>query len=122
MRLRALRRLEEIEIRKELDKLSAEEGQLTALLASDRRQWRAIAKEVRETAAEFGGATPLGRRRTEIAAAPIPIDIPPEALVEREAVTVLCSAKGWIRAVKGHNGSAAEQRYKEGDAPRFAIA
>jgi topoisomerase IV subunit A len=122
MRLRALRRLEEIEIRKEIDALSAEQGELTALLASDRRQWRAIAKEVRKTAAEFGGDTPLGRRRTEIAAAPAPIEIPAEALVEREAVTVLCSAKGWIRAIKGHNGSAAEQKYKEGDAPRFAVA
>jgi topoisomerase IV subunit A len=122
MRLRALRRLEEIEIRKELEALSAKEGQLIALLASDRRQWRAIAKEVRKTAAEFGGDTSLGRRRTEIAAAPAPIEIPAEALVEREAVTVLCSAKGWIRAIKGHNGSAAEQKYKEGDAPRFAVA
>jgi topoisomerase IV subunit A len=122
MRLRALRRLEEIEIRKELDSLSAEEGRLTTLLASDRRQWRAIAKEVRETGAEFGGDTPPGRRRTEIAAAPMPIEIPAAALVEREAVTVLCSAKGWIRAVKGHNVSAAEQKYKEGDGPRFAVA
>jgi topoisomerase IV subunit A len=122
MRLRALRRLEEVEIRKELDRLSAEETQLTALLASDRRQWRAIAKEVREIAAEFGGDTPLGRRRTEIGAAPVPIEIPAEALVEREPVTVLCSAKGWIRAVRGHNASAAEQKYKEGDAPRFAVA
>ena len=95
---------------------------LTALLASEQRQWRAIAKEVSETAAEFGGDTPLGRRRTEIAAAPAPIEIPAEALVEREPVTVLCSAKGWIRAVKGHNVSAAEQKYKEGDAPRFAVA
>ena len=122
MRLRALRRLEEIEIRKELDSLSAEETQLTTLLASDRRQWRTIAKEVRETGAEFGPDTPLGRRRTEIAAAPEPVEIPAEALVEREAVTVLCSEKGWIRAIKGHNGSAAEQKYKEGDAPRFMVA
>src|SRR5438132_601894 len=122
MRLRALRRLEEIEIRKELDRLSAEEAQLTRLLASDKRQWRTIAKEIEQTAAEFGGDTPLGRRRTELATAPEPIEIPAEALVEREAVTVLCSAKGWIRAVKGHNGSSAEQKYKEGDAPRFAIA
>jgi topoisomerase IV subunit A len=121
MRLRALRRLEEIEIRKELDVLSSEEGQLTALLASDRRQWRMIAREVGKTGAEFGGDTPLGRRRTEIAAAPEPVDIPAEAMVEREAVTVLCSEKGWIRAVKGHNGSAAEQKYKEGDAPRFVV-
>jgi len=121
MRLRALRRLQEIEIRKELEALSAEEAQLTALLANEKRQWRAITKEVRGIGAEFGGDTPLGRRRTEIADAPAPIEIPAQALVEREAVTVLCSAKGWIRAVKGHNVSAAEQKYKEGDAPRFAV-
>src|SRR5467141_2648843 len=122
MRLRALRRLEEIEIGKGLDQLSAEEARLSRLLARDKRQWRAIAREVEATAAEFGDDTPLGRRRTELATAPEPIEIPAEALVEREAVTVLCSAKGWIRAVKGHNGSSAEQKYKEGDAPRFAIA
>src|SRR5208283_1331065 len=83
--------------------------------------WRAIAKEIGETAAEFGGETLLGRRRTSLAAAPEPVEIPAEALVEREAVTVLCSAKGWIRTVKGHNVSAAEQKYKEGDEARFAI-
>src|SRR5712671_4769865 len=82
MRLRALRRLEEIEIRKELDQLSAEEARLSRLLASDKRQWRAIAREVEATAAEFGGDTPLGRRRTELATAPEPIEIPAEALVE----------------------------------------
>jgi topoisomerase-4 subunit A len=122
MRLRALRRLEEIEIRKELHSLSSEEAQLTRLLASDKRQWRVIAREVGETAAEFGGETQVGRRRTELATAPEPVEMPAEALVEREAVTVLCSAKGWIRAVKGHNGSSAEQKYKEGDGPRFAVA
>ena len=122
MRLRALRRLEEIEIRKEIDQLSADEAKLAALLSSEKRQWRSIANEVKTTAAQFGGETPLGRRRTEIAAAPAPIEIPAEALVEREPVTVLCSTKGWIRAVKGHNASAAEQKYKEGDAPRFAVA
>ena len=122
MRLRALRRLEEIAIRKELDSLSAEEAQLTKLLSSERKQWRAVAKEVAKTAAEFGGDTPLGRRRTELAAAPEPVEIPAEALVERELVTVLCSEKGWIRAVRGHHVSAAEQKYKEGDGPRFAVA
>jgi len=121
MRLRALRRLEEIEIRKELDSLSAEEAQLNALLASDRRQWRAIAKEVRETGAQFGGDSKLGRRRTEIAEAPTSVEIPAEALVEREPVTVLCSVKGWIRAMRGHNVPPAEQKYKDGDAPRFAV-
>ena len=122
MRLRALRRLEEIAIRKELDSLSAEEAQLTKLLSSERKQWRAVAKEAAKTAAEFGGDTPLGRRRTELAAAPEPVEIPAEALVERELVTVLCSEKGWIRAVRGHHVSAAEQKYKEGDGPRFAVA
>jgi topoisomerase-4 subunit A len=121
MRLRALRRLEEIEIRKELDGLSAEEGRLTRLLASEKRQWQAVAKEVAETAAEFGGDTPLGRRRTEIGAVPPAIEIAVEALIEREAVTVLCSEKGWIRAVRGHNVSPAEQKYKDGDRPRFAV-
>jgi topoisomerase-4 subunit A len=122
MRLRALRRLEEIAIRKELDALATEEKNLGALLASERRQWRAIAEELRATAAEFGGDTPQGRRRTTLAAAPGPVDIPADALVEREPVTVLCSEKGWIRAIKGHNVSAAEQKYKEGDGPRFAVA
>src|SRR5439155_20565593 len=92
-----------------------------ALLASDRRQWRALAKEVAATRAEFGGDTPLGRRRTVIGAAPAVVEIPPAALVEREPVTVLCSQKGWIRAVKGH-GAAADQKYKEGYGPRFAVA
>ena len=122
MRLRALRRLEEIAIRKELDTLAAEEAGLTRLLASERRQWRTVAKEIALTAAEFGGDTALGRRRTLLAEAPAPIEIPAEAMVEREPVTVLCSQKGWVRTVKGRNGSAAEQKYKEGDGPRFAVA
>jgi topoisomerase IV subunit A len=122
MRLRALRRLEEIALRQELDGLSAESKSLGILLASERRQWRAIADELRATAAEFGGDTPLCRRRTTLAAAPEPVDIPAEALVEREPVTVLCSQKGWIRTIKGHNLSTAEQKYKEGDGPRFAVA
>jgi topoisomerase-4 subunit A len=122
MRLRALRRLEEVAIRKELESLGSEASGIEALLASDRRQWRALAKEVAATQAEFGGDTPLGRRRTVIGAAPAIVEIPPAALVEREPVTVLCSQKGWIRAVKGHGVAAADQKYKEGDGPRFAVA
>src|SRR6266446_3201769 len=122
MRLRALRRLEEVAIQKELESLGSEATGIEALLASDRRQWRALAKEVAATQAEFGGDTPLGRRRTVIGAAPAIVEIPPAALVEREPVTVLCSQKGWIRAVKGHGVGAADQKYKEGDRPRFAVA
>src|SRR3954467_10276316 len=121
MRLRALRRLEEIAIKKELNALAAESSKLEALLASDKRQWRALAKEVAGTQQEFGGETPLGRRRTLIGIAPEPIVIPTAALVEREPITVLLSQKGWIRAVRGHGINPAEQKYKEGDGPRFAI-
>ncbi len=121
MRLRSLRRLEEIALKKELDGLGREAKELEALLGGDKRQWRAIGKEIAATQAEFGGDTPLGRRRTLIGAAPAAIEIPPAALVEREPVTVLCSQKGWIRAVKGHGVSVAEQKYKEGDGPRFAV-
>jgi topoisomerase-4 subunit A len=122
MRLRALRRLEELAIRRELEALSGEAAGLDRLLASDRRQCRAIAKELGDTAAEFGGETPQQRRRTTLAAAPEPVALPLDALIEREPVTVLCSKKGWVRAVRGHNGAAPEQKYKEGDAPRFAVA
>ena len=121
MRLRALRRLEEIALRTELEKLGAEATDIEKLLGSDRRQWTALAKEVRATQAEFGGDTDLGRRRTTIGEAPEPLDIPVTALIEREPVTILCSEKDWIRTVKGHNIAVAEQRYKEGDGPRFVV-
>src|SRR3954451_7406474 len=121
MRLRALRRLEEIAIKKELNQLAVESAKLEALLGSDKRQWRALAKEVSGTQAEFGGDTPLGRRRTLVGAATEPVAIPHAALTEREPITVLLSQKGWIRAVRGHGINPAEQKYKEGDGPRFAV-
>ncbi|HTW52875.1 MAG TPA: DNA topoisomerase IV subunit A [Stellaceae bacterium] len=121
MRLRALRRLEEVAIRKELEELGAEAGNIEKLLSSDRRQWTALSKEIAATQKEFGGDTAMGRRRTTIGEAPEPVAIPVTALIEREPVTILCSEKDWIRAVKGHNVAAAEQRYKEGDGPRFAV-
>jgi topoisomerase IV subunit A len=121
MRLRALRRLEEIAIRKELEELGAEAGDIEKLLASDRRQWTMLSKEIAATQKEFGGDTALGKRRTTIGEAPEPVQIPVTALIEREPVTILCSEKDWIRTIKGHNVGAAEQRYKEGDGPRFAV-
>jgi topoisomerase IV subunit A len=121
MRLRALRRLEEVAIRKELEELGAEAVDIEKLLGSDRRQWTMLAKEITATQKEFGGDTVLGKRRTTIGDAPQPVDIPATALIEREPVTILCSEKDWIRTVKGHNIAAADQRYKEGDAARFAV-
>ncbi len=123
MRLRALRRLEEFEIRGEHKKLSAERKDLKALLKSDDLQWEAIADEVRETKKKFGGKTELGRRRTELADAPAEIEHAIEDFVEREPVTVVLSEKGWIRAAKGHldDKAAGELKYKEGDTARFAV-
>jgi topoisomerase IV subunit A len=121
MRLRALRRLEEVAIRKELEELAVEAGDIEKLLGSERRQWNALTKEVKATQSEFGGGTDLGHRRTTIGTAPEPLDIPVTALIEREAVTILCSEKDWIRTVKGHNVVLADQRYKEGDGARFAL-
>ncbi|HTT80461.1 MAG TPA: DNA topoisomerase IV subunit A [Stellaceae bacterium] len=121
MRLRALRRLEEIALRKELDELAAESAGLDALLASAERQWHALAEEIGETQREFGGDAAVGRRRTLVAAAPERVDIPVAALVEREPITVLLSQKGWVRAVRGHGIAAAEQKYKEGDGPGFVV-
>ena len=121
MRLRALRRLEELAIKKELDSLAAEERELTALLADERKQWKTLGAEMADIKKAFGQATLLGKRRTMIGEPPAEIQIPVEALIEREPVTVLCSAKGWIRAVKGHNPTLADLRFKEGDEGRFAI-
>ena len=114
MRLRNLRKLEEMAIRREIDALSAERDALLALLADERAQWRAIAGEIEDIRARFGKDTPAGRRRTTIAA---PTGAAPAAAapVEREPITVLCSEKGWIRAVRGHLPDDAEVRFKEGD-------
>ena len=123
MRLRNLRKLEEMEIQREHDALSTERADLTHLLGDEGEQWSRIGKQVAEIKKKFGGATALGKRRTEIADAPAVIEVPLEATVEREPLTVLISEKGWIRAVSKHLGEAelADVKYKDGDTGRFAI-
>ncbi|MGH7032380.1 MAG: DNA topoisomerase IV subunit A, partial [Stellaceae bacterium] len=121
MRLRSLRRLEEIEIKKELGALTAEEKEKNALLKDEKLQWKAIGEEIAALRKQFGPATLLGKRRTEIGEAPPDVEVPVEAFVEREPVTIICSAKGWIRAVKGHGLNLGEVKYKEGDEARFAV-
>ncbi len=118
MRLRALRRLEEQEIRKEHKNLSAEQKGLNALLKDEGKRWQKIESEIEEIRAKFG-AGPLGARRTKISAAAPVLEIHAEALVEREPVTVILSEKGWIRAMKGHLDAGAEQKFKEGDRLAF---
>ncbi|MEA2755594.1 MAG: topoisomerase subunit [Aliidongia sp.] len=121
LRLRSLHKLEQLAIEKETAELTAEKTSLEALLADPAKRWKAIDKELVQLEKEFGSGTKLGGRRTEIGPPPGEISVPVHALVEREPVTVLCSAKGWIRTVKGHNIPAGEQRYKEGDGPRFSV-
>jgi topoisomerase-4 subunit A len=121
MRLRQLRKLEEVEIRNEHAALTAERADLERLLADDGRRWQAIAADIAEIRKMFGPATELGRRRTRIEGPPDAASMPPQAMIEREPITVLCSEKGWIRAMKGHLADTTEVRYKEGDRGRFVV-
>lgn len=123
MRLRHLRRLEEMELRKEHDELSKERDQLQALLKSESKQWKEIRKQIGELKKDFGLDTPLGARRTEIGTEPKPIavDALEEALIEKEPITVVCSKLGWIRGLKGHGHKTSDLKYKEGDKEQFVI-
>ncbi|EHK56308.1 DNA topoisomerase IV subunit A [Allomesorhizobium alhagi] len=122
MRLRALRKLEEFEIRKEFDGLTAEKAQIEGLLASDAKQWKTIRWEVEKVRDKFGSHTPLGKRRTTFADAPDHdlTDIH-HAMVEKEPVTVVVSAKGWLRAMKGHLADLSQLTFKEGDSLKLAF-
>ena len=112
MRLRSLRRLEEMALRTERDKLAAEQDDLNALLGDEARQWSFIASQIKDMKDTF---IKVDRRKTVLAEAP-KIDFDPtEILVEREPITVICSANGWIRAMRGHQDIDSDFKYKEGD-------
>jgi topoisomerase IV subunit A len=121
MRLRSLRRLEEMELIAERDALMLERAGLVDLLESDRLQWKQIGVELEEIRAKFGKTTALGRRRTAFAEVGEIEEVSFDAMIEREPITVICSQMGWIRALKGHVDLAAEQKFKDGDALRFAF-
>lgn len=123
MRLRNLRKLEEIEIKKENKELLAEKDDLEKLIASKARQMTAIRKQVQHLHGLFDPKSPLGKRRTDIGKAPADLDIAPEAFIEKEPITVICSEKGWIRAMKGHleEDKIESISYKEGDRAKFAL-
>ncbi|MCO5083912.1 MAG: DNA topoisomerase IV subunit A [Rhizobiaceae bacterium] len=122
MRLRALRKLEEIEIRKEFDGLSAEKKQIETLLASEAKQWQAIRWEVGNIRKRFGLDTEIGRRRTDFAAAPDHDDADiHHAMVEKEPITVVVSEKGWLRALKGHLTDLSLLSFKEGDGLKLSF-
>ena len=118
MRLRALRRLEEMALKTEREQLLAEQRELTDLVGDEARQWQRITGEIRDMKAMFAKTD---SRRTDCAEAPdIDIDAA-EILVEREPITIICSEKGWIRAMKGHLDPEAEYKFKEGDGPAFIL-
>ena len=121
MRLRALRRLEEMELRAERDRLLAERADLTGLLADEADQWKRIGDQLREVRRAFGKDAPGGARRTGFAEAGVVEEVPIEAMIEREPITVICSRMGWVRAMKGHQPLGAEIKFKDGDGPRFVL-
>jgi len=116
LRLRALRKLEEIEISKEHDKLSEERSEIIAMLGSERRQWTKVKKELRAARDVFDPSTELGRRRAVFAAAPeIDLDAALEASQPKEPITIVLSSMGWIRAMKGHGLDMDSTKFKDGD-------
>jgi topoisomerase-4 subunit A len=122
MRLRNLRKLEEMEIRQEDKDLRAERKALKELIGSEKEQWKRIADEIRKIRDKFGPKTPLGKRRTGFAQAPEhDIAAIEEALVEREPITIVVSEKGWIRALRGTVTDLAGIAFKSDDRMKFAF-
>jgi len=122
MRLRNLRKLEEMEIRQEDKALRTERKKLKDLIGSETEQWKRIADEVKEVRAKFGPKTPLGKRRTTFAQAPVhDLAAIEEALVEREPITVVVSEKGWIRTLRGTVNDLSGVAFKADDGPKFAF-
>ncbi|MBP6951279.1 MAG: DNA topoisomerase IV subunit A [Alphaproteobacteria bacterium] len=121
MRLRSLRKLEEIEIRREHETLSQEKAELRTLLDQPSLQQRKIIQDLETIKAQFSKKTYLGQRRTVLSDLPEDINVPIEAIIERELVTVVCSQKGWVRALKGHTVEANDIKYKDGDEEQFLL-
>jgi len=122
MRLRNLRRLEEMEIRQEDKTLRAEKKSIEDLLRSEKQQWKKIGDEVRAVRDRFGPKTPLGKRRTGFAQAPAHDEAAIEqALVEREPVTIVVSDKGWIRALRGQVADLSGLSFKADDSLKLAF-
>jgi topoisomerase-4 subunit A len=122
MRLRNLRKLEEMEIRQEDKDLRAEKKSLESLLRSESEQWKKIAAQIKEVRTNFGPKTELGKRRTQFAEAPEHDEAEIEAaMVEREPITVVVSEKGWIRALRGHVGDLSSVVFKTDDRLRFSF-
>lgn len=121
MRLRSLRKLEEMELRRERDDLLAEQDELQKLLDSPARQRTRLKRDLAALRKDYAEDTLLGRRRTTIAEAAPVREFSMDAMIEKEPVTVILSARGWIRAAKGHVPLDGDFKFKEGDGPAFAL-
>lgn len=122
MRLRSLRKLEEMELRQEHDDLTAERTALAELLASEELQWGRISEQIRELKKTFGPDTPLGRRRTDFGVAPEHnLDDIHQAMIEREPITIVLSQKGWLRALRGHLSDADTLTFKQDDGLKLML-
>ena len=125
MRLRSLRKLEEMQLRSEKDELQKEQEELQKLLDSPSRQRTRLKRDMASLRKEYGLETEIGARRTTIAEASPTVEFNPDAMIEKEPVTVILSAKGWVRAAKGHvdlgKDGRGDFKYKEGDGPAFAV-
>ncbi|GIT88350.1 DNA topoisomerase IV subunit A [Roseobacter sp. OBYS 0001] len=119
MRLRSLRRLEEMELVREQEALMAERAALEDLLESPELQWASITEQLRATKKQFGKDWDGGARRTTFSEATVIEDVPIEAMIDREPITVVCSEMGWVRAMTGHIDLTRELKFKDGDGPRF---
>ncbi|MBL0402418.1 DNA topoisomerase IV subunit A [Microvirga aerilata] len=121
-RLRSLRKLEEMELKREQKNLQDEKAKIEELLGSEKVQWKTISAEIKEVRKTFGPETALGRRRTSFAEAPDTSDIDfAEAMIEREPITVIVSEKGWIRAMKGHQDDISGVQFKGDDKLKTAF-
>jgi topoisomerase-4 subunit A len=121
-RLRSLRKLEEMELKREQKNLQDEKASIENLLESEKVQWKTVSWEIKEVRKTFGPDTALGKRRTTFDQAPDTSDIDfAEAMIEREPVTVIVSEKGWIRAMKGHQADLSAVQFKGDDALKTAF-
>ncbi len=119
-RLRSLRKLEEMEIKAEEKELSAERAALKKLLADKNLRWETVQKEIAAMKERFGKKAGDSRRST-FASAPAVSEVPVDAMVEREPITILLSEKGWIRAMRGHGLDLSSAAFKEGDAQAHVL-
>jgi topoisomerase-4 subunit A len=121
MRLRSLRKLEEMELRRERDELLAEQEELNKLLDSPARQRTRLKRDLANLRKDYAEDTALGRRRTTIAEAAPTVEFSMDAMIEKAPVTVILSAKGWVRGASGHEALDKDFKFKEGDGAAFAL-